>query len=142
MTMAVALAEPVIPDTDEVPTHGFGRHTLELHEACAELLPGYGAARSETERVSLLTRACLRSGSPLEGARGIERWVVHDVQRPSDVLCALWLAHYSGLFQPPRGAPSRRPRATSTVELVPQFERRAAVERDDGTLWGHYSNTA
>src|SRR5262249_12932284 len=142
MTMAVALAEPVIPDTDELPTHGFGRHTLELHEACAELLPGYGAARSETERVSLLTRACLRSGSPLEGARGIERWVVHDVQRPSDVLCALWLAHYSGLFQPPPGAPSRRPRPPSTVELVPPVERRAAVQRVAETMGVLYSNAA
>jgi phosphoenolpyruvate carboxylase len=141
MTIAVALAETPAPEPDPVGTVD-GQQTLELHEACAALLPGYCTARSETERVSLLTRACLHPAFASEPDGAIERWIVHDVQRPSDILCALWLARYSGLFQPPRGAPARRPRAVSSVELVPQFERRAAVERVTETMGVLYSNAA
>ncbi len=138
--MAVAIAEraPVAPDTSEP--------TDELHLACEDLVAGYAATRSETERISLLTRACLTLAWPSTAAgedqSATERWIVHDVQQPSDVLCALWLARRSGLFAPPRGAPARRPRATSMVELVPHFERRSAVERVTETMGILYSNAA
>ncbi len=143
--MAVAIAEPAPAAPDS------GGHIDELHLACEDLVPGYAAARSETERISLLTRACLRDvwprgDWPRAAAGGdqsaTERWIVHDVRRPSDVLCALWLARRSGLFAPPRGAPARRPRATSTVELVPHFERRSAVQRVTETMGVLYSNAA
>lgn len=136
----------------------------ELHTACRALLPGYAAARSETERVGLLTRACLSLELPerdpgptpkaataldavaraisTHGPEAIDTFIVSNAEQPSDILCALWLARRSGLFVPPIGVPSRRPRATSQLELVPLFERRAALERATQTMGALYANAA
>ncbi|MBV9423876.1 MAG: phosphoenolpyruvate carboxylase [Solirubrobacterales bacterium] len=125
----------------------------ELHHACRALLPGYGATRSETERIGVLTHACLRAplpernGGPVpkaaaaldEGAPGA--FIVSDVQQPSDVLCALWLARRSGLFSPPYAPPPGTGRA-STVELVPEFGRGRALERATETMGLLYGNAA
>jgi phosphoenolpyruvate carboxylase len=114
----------------------------DLQAACAELLPDYLRARREPERWALLTRSCLdrrpvpRSGEP--GPAAAERFdevalsllldpradpgslLVTGVERPSDMLCALWLARRSGLFVPAsttRGAAGSR----SRLGLVPSF---------------------
>ncbi|MGH2872812.1 MAG: phosphoenolpyruvate carboxylase, partial [Solirubrobacteraceae bacterium] len=135
----------------------------ELHAACAALLPGYGAARSETERVALLTDACLRLPLParlgdpipkaaaaldcvagaiaLYGPDSVDTFIVSNAERASDLLCALWLARRSGLFRPPLGPPSRAT-GSSALELVPLFERGAALERGTETMGQLYGNAA
>jgi phosphoenolpyruvate carboxylase len=141
--MAVACAEPalVMPEATvfqrPLPDHA-DSESLQL--ACRELLPSYEAARSETERVALLTRACLASAAAAAGTT--RELVVLDAERPSDVLCALWLARRGGLFEPPRGAPTRRPRARSRVDLIPLFERRRALQRVTETMGTLYANAA
>ncbi len=141
----------------------------ELHTACRALLPGYDETRTETERTGLLTRACLSLEPPAPmpiareptetpraaaafdaiarataayGPDAIDTFIVSNAEQASDILCALWLARRSGLFKPPRGVPSRRPRATSKLELVPLFERRLALERATETMGALYSNAA
>ncbi|MGH2916782.1 MAG: phosphoenolpyruvate carboxylase [Solirubrobacteraceae bacterium] len=135
----------------------------ELQRACAVLLPGYGAARSETERAALLTRACLQADLPpraagpaprpalamdaiaqaigIHGPAAIDTFIVSNCERPSDLLCALWLARRSGLFSPPQGPPPHTGGA-SALELVPLFERGAALERATETLGILYGNRA
>ncbi len=135
----------------------------ELHEACRVLLPGYAAARSETERVALLTDACLRAPLPerhagpvpkagaafdtiaravgLYGAEALDTFIVSNAEQPSDLLCALWLARRSGLFQPPWGPPPGAGRVAA-LELVPLFERRVALERATETMGVLYGNAA
>ncbi|MEA2269875.1 MAG: phosphoenolpyruvate carboxylase, partial [Solirubrobacteraceae bacterium] len=130
----------------------------ELHEACRVLLPGYAAAEREPERVALLTRACLAperpapDGGPVPkaaaafdaiarahaayGPRAVDTFIVSNAERPSDLLCALWLARRAGLFRPGGTA------AGSAVELVPLFERRAALAQATETMDGLYRNPA
>jgi hypothetical protein len=129
------------------------QHAPQLHDACRALLAGYAAARSETERIGLLTRACLRAPLPERNGRPVPKavaaldevapgtFIVSDVQQPSDILCALWLARRSGLFSPPYAPPPGTGRA-SVVELVPRFERRRALERATETMGLLYSNAA
>jgi phosphoenolpyruvate carboxylase len=132
MTAETALQRP-FPDYSD-------SETVQL--ACGELLPGYEATRSETERVALLTRACL-AAAPVRRVVGMGlELVVLDARQPSDVLCALWLARRAGLFEPPRGAPTRRPRARSRIDLVPLFERRTAVQLVAETMGVLYANAA
>jgi hypothetical protein len=135
----------------------------DLQAACRELLPSsYGRARRETERWAILTRGCLqrwpveRSGEP--GPPPAERFdeialsllldpgmdpggiLVTGVERPSDMLCALWLARRSGLFLPgatARGAAGSR----STVGLVPAFKP-SALPHAAYTLATLYANAA
>jgi hypothetical protein len=135
----------------------------DLQAACRELLPSsYAKARRETERWSLLTRGCLqrwpveRSGEP--GPAPAERFdqialsllldpaaepgslIVTGVERPSDMLCALWLARRSGLFLPAaaaRGAAGSR----SRVGLVPCFKP-SALPHASYTLATLYANAA
>jgi phosphoenolpyruvate carboxylase len=115
----------------------------ELQDACGALLPDYERARREPERWAVLTRACLqrrpveRSGEP--GPAAAERFdeialrlllepdadpgsvLVADVQQASDLLCALWLARRSGLFQP--GSITRDSAGScSRLGLVPSFK--------------------
>lgn len=125
----------------------------ELHDACRALLPGYGATRSETERIGLLTHACLRAPLPERNGRPVPKaaaaldevapgtFIVSDVQQPSDILCALWLARRSGLFSPPYAPPPGTGRA-SAVELVPRFGRGRALERAPETMGLLYGNAA
>jgi hypothetical protein len=134
----------------------------ELQAACRELMPGYARARREPERWAVLTPACLarrpvgRSGDL--GPPAAERFdelalqllldpaadpgsvLVTGVQRPSDMLCALWLARRSGLFLPAsttRGSAGSR----SRVGLVPSF-RPASVVHAAYTLATLYANAA
>jgi hypothetical protein len=74
------------------------RSARALHAACAELLPGYAAARREPWRQALLTAGCLEARPRPGVRRAAPALVVEDVVQPSDVLCALWLARRSGLF--------------------------------------------
>jgi phosphoenolpyruvate carboxylase len=115
----------------------------DLQAACAALLPGYAAARREPERWAVLTRACLqrrpvaRTGelgpAPAERFDEIalrllldpdeDPWsiLIAEVQRASDLLCALWLARRSGLFRP--GSTLRGSAGTcSRLGFVPSFK--------------------
>jgi Phosphoenolpyruvate carboxylase len=134
----------------------------ELQSACRELLPSYARARAETERWGVLTRGCLqrwpveRSGEP--GPPPAERFdeialsllldpvpepgsiLITGVERPSDMLCALWLARRSGLFlsgAAARGAVGSR----SRLGLVPAFKP-AALTHAAYTLATLYANAA
>ncbi len=135
----------------------------ELHEACRVLLPGYAAAAGETARVIRLTRACLEEDLPERvsgpapraaaafdaiaaaaaslGPRTVDTFIVSGCEQPSDVLCALWLARRSGLFRCASGRPPGRARC-SALELVPLFERRAALEHAAETIGALYANAA
>ncbi|MGH2855940.1 MAG: phosphoenolpyruvate carboxylase, partial [Solirubrobacteraceae bacterium] len=135
----------------------------ELHDACCALLPGYAAARSESERVALLTDACLRrplapradgpapkAAAALDcvaaaiaryGAEAVDTFIVSNAEQPSDLLCALWLARRSGLFEPPAG-PRSPAVGISTLELVPLFERGASLARATETMGQLYGNAA
>ena len=115
----------------------------DLQASCAELLPGYSAARREPERWAVLTRACLRrppvartgelGPAPAERFDEIalrllldpdaEVWsiLIAEVQQASDVLCGLWLARRSGLFRP--GSTLRDSAGTcSRLGFVPSFK--------------------
>ncbi len=136
---------------------------VELHDACRALLPGYAAASSETARIARLTRACLDEELPERvpgpapraaaafdamataiatlGPRTVDTFIVSGCEQPSDVLCALWLARRSGLFRRASGRPPGRARC-SAIELVPLFERRAALEHAAETMGRLYANAA
>ena len=135
----------------------------DVQAACRELLPSsYARARRETERWAMLTRGCLqrwpveRTGEP--GPPVAERFdqvalsllldpdadpgslIVTGVERPSDMLCALWLARRSGLFlgaAAARGAAGAR----SRLGLVPSFKP-AALPHAAYTLATLYANAA
>jgi hypothetical protein len=134
----------------------------DLQAACRALIPGYERARREPERWAVLTPVCLqrwpvvRSGEP--GPPAAERFdelglallidpaadpgslLVAEVERPSDMLCALWLARRSGLFVPAstaRGAAGSR----SRLGLVPSFKP-AALRHAAYTLATLYANAA
>lgn len=134
----------------------------DLQAACRGLFTSYAKARTEAERWGILTRGCLqrwpveRSGEP--GPPAAERFdelalrllidpaadagslLVTAVERPSDLLCALWLARRSGLFVPgatARGAAGSR----SRVGLVPSFTP-AALPHAAYTLATLYANAA
>jgi phosphoenolpyruvate carboxylase len=134
----------------------------DLQAACRRLYTSYANARTETERWGVLTRGCLqrwpveRTGEP--GPPPAERFdemaiallldpeadhgsiVVASVERPSDMLCALWLARRAGLFLPgatARGAAGSR----SRLGLVPSF-RPSALGNATYTLATLYANAA
>jgi phosphoenolpyruvate carboxylase len=135
----------------------------ELHEACKILLPGYAAARTETERAARLTVACMHGELPERdggadpkaavtfdtiaravstyGREALDTFIVSNCEQPSDLLCALWLARRSGLFTPRRG-PDPGYGLSSSLELVPLFERRVALEQAGSTMGALYSNAA
>jgi len=135
----------------------------ELHEACRVLLPGYAAAQSEPERVAVLTRACLdpagppRDTGPLPraamafdamadaistyGNEALDTFIVSHTERPSDLLCALWLARRSGLFAPGTDD-SDASGMQSSLELVPLFENRASLRDATETMAALYGNEA
>jgi hypothetical protein len=133
-----------------------------LQAACRELLPSYARARRETERWSVLTRGCLqrwpveRSAEPgpppaerfddialsllLDPSAEPDAILVTGVERPSDMLCAVWLARRSGLFlagATARGAVGSR----SRLGLVPSFKP-AALPHAAYTLASLYANAA
>jgi phosphoenolpyruvate carboxylase len=146
----------------QVRIFGFHLATLEvrdnapmLHEACRALLPGYAVADREPERVALLTRACLDPCPPrgetgplppaaeafdavahaifAYGEEALDTFIASNCERPSDMLCALWLARRSGLFE--RGAQSQ-------LELVPLFEKRGPLRDATATMAALYGNEA
>ncbi len=147
---------------------GFHLATLEvrdnaprLHEACRAALLGYAAADGEPERVSLLTRACLDpapagmdTGSPAPaaetfdaiaqalfryGGQALDTFIASNAEQPSDILCALWLARRSGLFEP-GSTTADGPR--SRLGLVPLFEKRAPLRAATETMAALYGNAA
>jgi hypothetical protein len=134
----------------------------DLQAACKELLPGYARVRREPERWVLLTRGCLQRWPPersgerapavaerfdevalgllLDPARDAGGLLITEVGRPSDMLCALWLARRSGLFvagAAARGAAGSR----SRLGLVPCFKP-AALGHATYTLATLYANAA
>jgi phosphoenolpyruvate carboxylase len=133
----------------------------ELHQACAALLPGYAAAAREPERLALLTEACLRRELPERdagpvpkaaaafdsiaraiqayGPQALDTFIISNTENPSDVLCALWLARRSGLFAPRTGPAAGVP-GRSALEIVPLFERRAALDGATRTMGDLYGN--
>ena len=141
---------------------GFHLATLEAREnaplvqdACRQLLPGYAQASDEEARIGLLTEACLgarttaadddlpraartfdaiATGIARYGPLAIDTFVLSNAEQPSDVLCALWLAHRSGLFDAGR--------KHSSLDLVPLFERRAALGSATQTMSALYANAA
>lgn len=135
----------------------------ELHNACKILLPGYATARTEIERTARLTEACMRAELPARnggsepkaavafdtigralatyGNEALDTFIVSNCEQPSDILCALWLARRSGLFTPQRG-PHPGYGRSSSLELVPLFERSVALERASGTMGALYGNAA
>jgi phosphoenolpyruvate carboxylase len=154
----------------QVHIFGFHLATLEvrdnapvLHEACRAVLPGYAAAEGEAERMALLTRACLDECPPRTntgadpaaaetfdaiahatfsyGEQALDTFIVSNAERPSDLLCALWLARRSGLFEP--GTATTGPAgARSRLELVPLFEKRAPLRDATATMAALYGNAA
>ena len=138
-------------------------HASELHEACRALLPGFAAAASERERVALLTDACLRAPLPPRhaaqspraaaafdaiaqgvttyGAQALDTFIISNAAQASDVLCALWLARRSGLFEPARG-PGRGTGRRSALDIVPLFEWRVPLERAAEVMGELYGNAA
>lgn len=149
----------------QVRIFGFHLATLEVREnapelqaTCRALLPGYDAATTDFERVARLRAACLAGERPAaEGAvpkaaaafdavaaalerygrQALDTFIISNTERPSDVLCALWLAHRSRLFD---AAGSGAPR--SALEIVPLFERREALERATATMAELYADPA
>jgi phosphoenolpyruvate carboxylase len=134
----------------------------DLQAACRVLLPCYDRAEREPERWAVLTRACLirrpvaRTGEL--GPAAAERFdsvalrlllepeadpgslLVSNVEKASDMLCALWLARRSGLFRPGstmRGSVG----ASSRLGLVPAF-RPASVGHAAYMLATLYANAA
>jgi phosphoenolpyruvate carboxylase len=132
----------------------------DLQAACRELLPDFASARREQDRWAVLTRACLMR-RPVErtgelGPPAAERFddlalrvlvepevdlgslLIADVDRASDMLCALWLCRRSGLFLPAstaRGSAGSR----SRLGLVPSF-RPASLAHATYTLATLYAN--
>ena len=134
----------------------------DLQAACRALLPGYAAAGREPQRWAVLTRACLMR-RPVERTGELGPWaaerfdgfalrllvepdadlgslLIADVDRASDMLCALWLCRRSGLFLPAssaRGSVGSR----SRLGLVPSF-RPASLPHATYTLATLYANAA
>jgi phosphoenolpyruvate carboxylase len=152
----------------QVRIFGFEFATLEvrqnapaLQEACASLLPGYGPLGTESDRVALLTRACLDLEAPPDvgpeppsakafdaiargvatyGPRALDTFIISNTEGPSDVLSALWLARRSGIFDP--GGDGDGSPARSMLDLVPLFERRQPLREATETMAALYANAA
>jgi phosphoenolpyruvate carboxylase len=154
----------------QVRIFGFHLATLEvrenapvLHDACRAVLPGYAAAEGEAERLAVLTRACLDECPPRRdtgvdppaaetfdaiaratfsyGEQALDTFIASNAERPSDLLCALWLARRSGVFEP--GTSTAGPAgARSRLELVPLFEKRAPLRAATATMAALYGNAA
>ena len=147
--MSVALAAPAswlerprLRVVEPPPPEPVRRGARTLHAACAELLPGYAAAKREPWRQSLLTAGCLDARPRRPAPRGpAPPLVVEDVVQPSDVLCALWLARRCGLFHPgsPCGDGVGR-RASCSIEVA--FAPSMTEERCAGVLEALRANAA
>ncbi len=121
-----------------------------LQEACADLLPGYGRARREPERMALLTVACLARSRPAAGPPAPHLFedlatdgtvFVADTENASDVLCALWLARRSGLFAP-GSSTAEASGKRSYLEIVPCFAARVGPEAASSAMASLYANAA
>ena len=121
------------------------------------LLPRYASARREPERMALLTSACLERGGGqgrgldafdqlaravlLHGEAAEGTLFVTDAENASDVLCALWLAHRSGLFQP-GSSTAEASGKRSALEIVPSFAGRVSSEASASAMAALYANAA
>jgi hypothetical protein len=123
-----------------------------LQEVCRALLPRYASARREPERMALLTSACLERGAGqgldrnaravlLHGEAAEGTLFVTDAENASDVLCALWLARRSGLFQP-GSSTAEASGKRSALEIVPSFAGRVSSESSASAMAALYANAA
>jgi phosphoenolpyruvate carboxylase len=120
-----------------------------VREAAAALLPGLAGASGEPERLALLEEALAAGRRGLErrpegpagelvrvfdtvalagdayGREAVPTMVISMVERPSDVLAALWLARRAGI-EAGQGA--------SRLRFVPLFETLADLERAPETM--------
>jgi len=125
-----------------------------LREAVAALLPGYADAGSETQRTRLLGEAIEAGRRGLElapggsagellrvldtvalahrghGREAVPTLVISMVERPSDVLSALWLARRAGLGRGARASGHSGP----GLRLVPLFETLADLQGAPATM--------
>jgi hypothetical protein len=119
-----------------------------LQERCRELLPGYARARREPERMAVLTSACLERGAAGDAALNGNgpapagaTLMVTDAENASDVLCALWLARRSGLFQP-GSSTAEASGKRSHLEIVPSFAARVSPASAAAAMAGLSANAA
>jgi phosphoenolpyruvate carboxylase len=141
----------------QVRIFGFHLATLEvrdnapvLQEACRSLLPGFATAQAESDRVALLSAACLDHRSSYPGRRSaphaarcfdaiaeailafggaaLDTFIVSNAEQASDVLSALWLARKSGVSE--------------RLALVPLFEKRGSLREATKTMAALYGNAA
>jgi phosphoenolpyruvate carboxylase len=131
----------------------------EVQEACRALIPGYEGAGDELQRTQVLTEAALspaaaldwsplpRAAATLEvaqrtirrfGPEALDAFIVSNAERPSDLLAVLALASRQGLCDPDvAGA-----RDAASLDIVPLFERREALEGATATMAELYENPA
>ena len=149
----------------QVRAFGFGLAALDAREsagamqaAVAALLPGY-AELGETSRQRLL-REAITSGDSVQASAGaagetravqlfealrhaadqfgdaVGSMVLSEVERPSDVLCALFLAARVGLAEGGPGARDGR----APLRIVPLFETISALEAASATMGALYAD--
>jgi phosphoenolpyruvate carboxylase len=140
----------------QVDAFGFHLASLDIRqaagvvrEAAAALLPGFGSARSEEQRLALLEEALANGRRGIErqpdgpagellrvfdtvrlaeegyGPEAVPTMVISMVERPSDVLAAQWLARRAGIGST-RSGPKLR--------LVPLFETLADLQQAPATM--------
>jgi hypothetical protein len=114
-----------------------------LQEICRVLLPGYGAARREPERMGVLTAACLERGAGnghLQQPSDTTLFIT-DTENASDVLCALWIARRCGLFQP-GSSTAEASGKRSHLEIVPSFATDVSAQAAATAMASLYANAA
>jgi Phosphoenolpyruvate carboxylase len=114
-----------------------------LREICRVLLPGYGVARREPERMGVLTTACLERGAAnghLQRPADTTLFIT-DTENASDVLCALWIARRCGLFQP-GSSTAEASGKRSHLEIVPSFAADVSAQGAATAMASLYANAA
>jgi hypothetical protein len=114
-----------------------------LQEICRVLLPAYGAARREPERMGVLTTACLERGATnghLQQPADTTLFIT-DTENASDVLCALWIARRCGLFQP-GSSTAEASGKRSHLEIVPSFAAHVSAQAAATAMASLYANAA
>ena len=117
-----------------------------LQEICRVLLPAYGAARREPERMGVLTTACLERGAANGHLSPGLRFAylalfITDTENASDVLCALWIARRCGLFQP-GSSTAEASGKRSHLEIVPSFAADVSAQAAATAMASLYANAA
>ena len=100
--------------------------------APARMVTGSPAPAAET--FDAIAQALFRYGG-----QALDTFIASNAEQPSDMLCALWLARRSGLFEP-GSTTADGPR--SRLGLVPLFEKRAPLRAATETMAALYGNAA